>query len=177
MVVESLQISTPSKISWQVMKLKSPYFWPRKSGHGWYSAGNKGGLKSLSFHFDCITKTWNIKLYPNPVGKTARTSYPSYKEGTAPSWSTFKTSGKITKFIACFPQQYNPVHHFTLPLHRKLTELWRDRTIIFSQSALGIQNLDASFKIQSHAGRLLFNPQPQNFGDPAKMKMMFSVSQ
>ena len=122
-VVESLQISTPSKINRQLRKLKSPYFWPQKFvfNDALQGTENLCDLKSLSFHFNCNYK--GLENQTLPESKTARTSCPCNKEGTAPRRSTFKINGRIAKFISCFRQQYIPVHHFTLLLHRKLTEL------------------------------------------------------
>ena len=92
-VVESLQISTPSKINRQLRKLKSPYFWPRKSVFNDILQGTENlcDMKSLSFHFNCNYK--GLENQTLPESKTARTSCPSNKEGTASRRSIFKING------------------------------------------------------------------------------------
>ena len=44
-VIESLQISTPSSINRQLMKLKSPVFWSRKSGDWCCSVGDRERMR------------------------------------------------------------------------------------------------------------------------------------
>ena len=124
-VVEVLQISTSPWINRQLMELKDPYNLPRKFGLWWCSVGDSTKavwIHSRSIILAAITKTWKIKLFPNPLGKTTRTACPSNKKATALRCSNFKLAVKSKSLSIAFRNKtsLSTILLFSYTGHRRL---------------------------------------------------------